>query len=384
MGVEPEGKFRAKKDLSQEMAERTFKRADGYNAGQNLRQAFARSKGGTAEPMHTNIKPCSEKAPRDINVYTDGSLINNKASRFKLGAAGVWWKGRRRGDGPLSPDEVNQGLYVQPLSEGETDIGVPTQEEDGLGIAVALVGFGGSSTRSEIAGGIIAIAADGPVHIGTDSQSFRDKATKLIDMVERGRKPKRPWSTQKDGDLWIMLHEMVRQKGCESIKITKVKGHATDVNVEDGKVDIKDKQGNDKADDYATKGLEGHGDDFLKVSRMLTQRQSRYVAFVANVHDHMLEAFLRRKHMLDAEQVFKENQKETKGKKYIQAQLIDYQGEEKGIEPKEMLAVHHLGKTVKAYHRTGDVHNFIKMLHAEKLMSTRKLSLGKNSLSYTK
>ena len=89
MGVETEGKFRAQNDLSQDMAERTFQRADGHNAEQNLRQAFARAKGGTPDPMVPNIKQCNEEAPSNINVYTDGSLINNKASRFELGAAGV-------------------------------------------------------------------------------------------------------------------------------------------------------------------------------------------------------------------------------------------------------------------------------------------------------
>ena len=183
---------------------------------------------------------------------------------------------------------------------------------------MALVGFGGSSTRSESAGGIIAIAADGPIHIGTDSQAFCNKATSLIDMERRARKPKRPWSTQKDGDLWELLHKMIQQKGWKSVKITKVKGHATEDNVEDGKVDINDKKGNDKADDYATKGLNGHADDFLKVSRLLTRRQTSYVAFVTNVHDHMLEALYRRKLLLDAEQAPGDKRYNARTSKFIQ------------------------------------------------------------------
>ena len=260
---------------------------------------------------------------------------------------------------------MNQGFYNQLLSEGDCDLGIPTQEEEGLGLSVALVGFGGSSTRSEIAGGIIAIAADGPVHIGTDSQAFCNKATSLIDMERRGRKPKRPWSTQKDGDLWELLHKMVQQKGWKSVKITKVKGHATDANVEDGKVDINDKKGNDKADDYATKGLNGHADDFLKVSRLLTKRQISYVAFVTHVHDHMLEAFFRRKLLLDAEHALGDEKNDARAKKFIQVQPIDYPGEGKPLEHKEMLGVQHIGKTGKEFHKTEDVYDFVKMLPAE-------------------
>ena len=109
MGVETEGKFRAKKDLSQDMAERKVQRSEGYKAKQNLRQAFARAKGGTPATNVPDIKQCNDEAPTNINVYTDGSLINNRASRFKLGAAGVWWKGRRGSYGPLSQSELSQG-----------------------------------------------------------------------------------------------------------------------------------------------------------------------------------------------------------------------------------------------------------------------------------
>ena len=56
MGVETEGKFRAKKDLSQDMAERVFQRSNGHKAEQNLRQVFARAKGGTPEPSAPNIQ----------------------------------------------------------------------------------------------------------------------------------------------------------------------------------------------------------------------------------------------------------------------------------------------------------------------------------------
>ena len=79
------------------MAERTFQRTKGYEAKQNLRQAFARAKGGAPATSVPDIKQCNDEAPVNINVYTDGSLINDRASRFKRGAAGVWW--RKEGEG---------------------------------------------------------------------------------------------------------------------------------------------------------------------------------------------------------------------------------------------------------------------------------------------
>ena len=70
-------------------------------------------------------------------------------------------------------------------------------------------------------------------------------------------------------------------------------------------------------------------------------------------------------HIKLAEKGFKDNQQNTCGKKYIQAQPVNYPGEGHEFKPKEMLAVHHLGKTVRAFHRTADVHNFIKVLLVE-------------------
>ena len=195
MGIEIEARHRAKNDRIQEMAERTYQLADGYDAKQNLRQSFARAKGSTPELNIPEVQPCPGQAPDKINVYSDGSLINVKASKYKLGGAGVWWEGRI--------------LHHQPLSEAESILGIPTQEAEGLGLAVAIIGFGGSSTRSEIAAGIIAMAADCQVNIGTDSQAFQERANSIIDMERRGKKPKRPWSSQKDGDLWITFHKML-------------------------------------------------------------------------------------------------------------------------------------------------------------------------------
>ena len=47
---------------------------------------------------------------------------------------------------------------------------------------------------------------------------------------------------------------MLRHKGIDSVKASKVKGHATEVAVEEGKVKPQDKAGNDQADKGADKG----------------------------------------------------------------------------------------------------------------------------------
>ena len=44
-------------------------------------------------------------------------------------------------------------------------------------------GYGGSSTRTEIAAGIIAICANGPVHVASDSKAFVKKTFSLINAI---------------------------------------------------------------------------------------------------------------------------------------------------------------------------------------------------------
>ncbi len=104
-----------------------------------------------------------------------------------MGAAGVWWPGRTVNDGDLE--------------EAETNIAFVDEVEDGLKLYTGLAGYGCSSTRAELAAGILALTAPGPVHIGTDSKAFRDRALYVIDRCKRGKKPRRAWSTQRDGDL---------------------------------------------------------------------------------------------------------------------------------------------------------------------------------------
>ena len=119
------------------------------------------------------VKRCKNEPPEEIKVYSNGSLINTRTNSFKLAGAGVWW-----------PNRKDSGICVRirdkPLSEAELDLAFASQKEEGLELSVAIAGMGGSSTRAEIAAGIIAMAADTEVHMGTDSKAFMDRA-KIIE-----------------------------------------------------------------------------------------------------------------------------------------------------------------------------------------------------------
>ena len=74
-------------------------------------------------------------------------------------------------------------------------------------------GFGGSSTRTELAAAIVAIIANGPVHIGSDSQAFIDKASDILHKLRIGKPVKCNWKTTSDGDLWEHFTEAAIAKG---------------------------------------------------------------------------------------------------------------------------------------------------------------------------
>ena len=65
---------------------------------------------------------------------------------------------------------------------------------------------------------------------------------------------RKPWGLQADGDLWEQAWEAVLQRGPAAQRLSKVKGHATAQQVEEGLVQACDKAGNDWADEFANKG----------------------------------------------------------------------------------------------------------------------------------
>ena len=64
-----------------------------------------------------------------------------------------------------------------------------------------------SCLRAELQAGIPAISADGPVHIATDSMSFKLKADRIL--AGECLTARRPWAIQPDGDLWDIFEKAV-------------------------------------------------------------------------------------------------------------------------------------------------------------------------------
>ena len=124
------------------------------------------------------------------------------------------------------------------------------------------------------------------------------KALKLIDAAEmvirekatgnyrkRGSPFGKAWGVQIDGDLWEQAWIAVLKRGNGNQSLRKVKGHATDRDIENGKSNPEDKEGNDLSDKLADKGVEAiAGIGLVKLGKWLEARQNKYRKLINSVH----------------------------------------------------------------------------------------------------
>jgi ribonuclease HI len=268
-------------------AELSFKDKDIDTTGRNPRQIFQQLKGNSMKAEEfTKISWCEAEPPDDINVYSDGSFKNPRRPIYSLAGAGIWWPNRK--------------LENDPLSRSETEMSLERQESGGAALRAWLAGFGGSSTRAELAAGIVALQYIGPVHLGTDSQAFLSKAMMLRDMAKKGKKPRRPWNTQRDGDLWEIFDTALIDKNPLSFKASKVKGHATDDMVKEQKVRQADKDGNDAADRIAEEGIQHFGKDIIRASAEFAKRHIGYGKFLKKLHNSFIETIITKNEKIQA------------------------------------------------------------------------------------
>ena len=107
-----------------------------------------------------------------------------------------------------------------------------------------------SSARAEALGLLGIVVHEGPIHAGIDNVAVVKRANKLLrSKGTRLPQPRRHWGLQADGDVWHAIHHAIDCKSKRSVRVSKVKGHATADHVAAGIVKLEDKAGNDVADD---------------------------------------------------------------------------------------------------------------------------------------
>ena len=92
------------------------------------------------------------------------------------------------------------------------------------------------------------------------------------------------WAQVGDGDLWRHFWQSMIAKGCQSVAMTKVKGHATVEDLQNGVAQPYHKHGNDIADALATSAREDRDDQLSRIIDYFENRQSHYIDFMHSMH----------------------------------------------------------------------------------------------------
>ena len=251
----------------------------------NARQSFQLLKQNTGETTIVTPPKCMTDAPAEINVFTDGSWLYPLKQFIGLGGAGVWWPNRT-----LTRNE--QGVQPRPISFAEGEIAIHIVEDGGIRLYTKIGGYAGSSTRTELAAGIIAVCANGPVHIGSDSEVFVNAANLMINKLTTNPSTPYNFKLMSDGDLWEHFHRAVLAKGPKAVKLTWVKGHATQEHVDLNITTNLNKKGNHEADATADLGTALHGESVMLVAKHLHNRHRQYQGLMKDVSQHLVEAYL--------------------------------------------------------------------------------------------
>jgi hypothetical protein len=181
------------------------------------------------------------EAPELPNVWTDGAKTVPTHHQWSLAAYGIWHPTRDATD-------------AQPLESCTGSLVTNSYTKDRLAIAGVLKGCRSSSTRAEIAAGLSAVTAPGPIHIGTDSKAFTIKLQAMLNA--HPEPPRKPLNLHKDGDLWEAIQHTINAKGPLAIKISWFKGHAKLQHLLDGSATPSSLLHNHIADSVADLGNE--------------------------------------------------------------------------------------------------------------------------------
>ena len=187
-------------------------------------------------PGDFHVDAASVSVPESPNVWSDGSMVMDSVTGISSAGAGMFahlselcWSDRRWGH----VDRV-QTLGVHHSCRAFVSVPGPLQ----------------TVQRAELWGVILALPSDQAVRVGVDNLGVVRHIGRLLD----GLPPSVPFELMTDGDLLVLIRRMLDLRGLGSVRISKVKGHADEDMVADGRVRALDRLGNNAADEAADFG----------------------------------------------------------------------------------------------------------------------------------
>ena len=98
----------------------------------------------------------------------------------------------------------------------------------------------------------------------------------------------KPLPSVKVGDLIALARYMICTRGLETVRVTKVKGHADDVDVRQGRVRLLDQQENAEADAAADLGRRHQCEILIDARRRLLLARSHWYSIMLDLHRFMI------------------------------------------------------------------------------------------------
>ena len=147
-----------------------------------------------------------------------------------------------------------------------------------------IIGHIQSVQRAEYWGVILALQAYSGIHIGIDNMNVLRGVAALLSH----RVPRSPLPLMKDGDLLATIHSMLRLRGFDTVKVSKVKGHATRAMVASGDVRLDDLVGNNGDDAAADLGRLRQHDDVITARRNLLRVRRLWYPIMLDLHRFMV------------------------------------------------------------------------------------------------
>ena len=126
--------------------------------------------------------------------------------------------------------------------------------------------------RSAFLGAVVAMQAFWLCHVGIDNLNVARTIGRLLDkdcLVK-------PLPLVKDGDLVALVQYMIRTRGRDTVRVTKVKGHADDSDVQYGPVRLEDQLENAEADTAADLGRRHQSEPLIDARRRLLKVRSHW------------------------------------------------------------------------------------------------------------
>ena len=127
---------------------------------------------------------------------------------------------------------------------------------------------------------ILALQSSSSIHLGVDNLGVVRHVGRLLD----GHRGSTPFELVNDGDLLLLIERMLHLRGLDTVRISKVKGHADEGMVLDGRVREVDRLGNDAADEAADFGRRRVGHAVIDARRNLSGVCGRWFPVILDPH----------------------------------------------------------------------------------------------------